>query len=92
MDDAAEFLKLNNDPVFFNLQRSERNQNKIPVTYKPMLSFNASKKEIERIITHFSRLIHTSNTTSEKERDNHFIVYLYNMYLIGFFTFFRLPR
>ena len=64
MDDAAEFLKLKNDPVLFQLRRSERNQNKIPTDFKPMLSFNTTKKK--RTITSFLKTNTTSNTTSKK--------------------------
>jgi hypothetical protein len=66
MDDAAEFLKLNNDPLLFELRRSGRNLNKIPVTYKPMLQFQSNKKKIKRTITYFLKTNTTSNTTSKK--------------------------
>jgi len=75
MDDAAEFLKLKNDPVLFQLRRSERNQNKIPPDFKPMLSFNTTKKK--RTITHFLKTNTTSNTTSKKRKVYPFIdIYL----------------
>ena len=70
MDDAAEFIKLNNDPVHFQLRRSERNQNKIPPDFKPMLSFNTKKKK--RTIKSFLKTNTTSNTTSKKRKVNPF--------------------
>ena len=66
MDDAAEFLKLNNDPILFQLRRSERNLNKIPTDFKPMLSFNSTKKK--RTITYFLKTNTTSITTSKKRK------------------------
>jgi len=63
MIDTAELLKLNNDPLLFQLRRSERNLNK-PIAYKPMLSFNASKKKIKRTITYFLK----TNITSKKRK------------------------
>jgi hypothetical protein len=66
MDDAAEFFKLNNDPVLFELRRSGRNLNKIPIDFKPMLSFNNTKKK--RTITYFLKTNTTSNTTSKKRK------------------------
>jgi hypothetical protein len=66
MDDAAEFIELNNNPVLIQLRRSERNQNKIPTDFKPMLSFNTTKKK--RTITSFLKSNTTSNTTSKKRK------------------------
>ena len=66
MDDAAEFSKINNEPVIVDLRRSERNLNKIPVTYKPMFSWNTTKKK--RTITSFHKTNTTSNTTSKKRK------------------------
>ena len=60
MDDAAEFLKLNNEPVIADLRRSGRNQNKVPTNYKPMLSFKNMKNK--KTITYFLK------TTSKKRK------------------------
>jgi len=79
MDDAAEFSKINNEPVIVDLRRSERNLNKIPVTYKPMFSWNTTKKK--RTITSFLKTNTTSNTGSKKRKVNPFND-LYLQYII----------
>ena len=66
MEDAAEFLKINKEPVIADLRRSERNLNKIPTDFKPMLSFNSTKKK--RTITYFLKTNTTSITTSKKRK------------------------
>ena len=88
MEDAAEFLKLSNEPVIADLRRSERNLNKIPTDFKPMLSFSTNKKK--RTITYFLKTNPTSNTTSKKRKVNPFndIYFQYKFDL----NIFRLPR
>ena len=66
INDAAEFIQLNKEPVINELRRSGRNINKIPTDFKPMLSFHATKKK--RTITSFLKTNTTSNTTSKKRK------------------------
>ena len=61
INDAAELIKLNKEPVIFELRLSGRNLNKIPTDFKPMLSFNSTKNK--RTITYFLKTNATSNTT-----------------------------
>jgi len=69
----AEFYKLNNDPVLFELRRSAR-ITKI-FDYKPMLQWNKTKTK--KTITHFLKTNTTSNTTSKKRKVYPFIdIYL----------------
>jgi len=64
--EEAEFLKLNNDPVLFQLRRSARITNK--TDYKPMLQWNKTKTK--RTITYFLKTNTTLNTTSKKRKVN----------------------
>jgi len=71
--EEAEFYKLNNDPVLFQLRRSLR-ITKI-IDFKPMLQLNLKKKKIKRTIIDFLKTNITSITASKK-RYIHFIVYI----------------
>jgi hypothetical protein len=64
--EEAEFYKLNNDPVLFQLRRSARNTTK--KDYKPMLSFNKTKNTIKKSITYYLKTNVTSNTTLKKRK------------------------
>ena len=65
MEDA-EFYKLNNDPVLFQLRRSARIITR--KDYKPMLQWNKTKTK--KTIIHFLKTNTTSNTTSKKRKVN----------------------
>jgi hypothetical protein len=64
----AEFYKLNNDPVLFQLRRSARNTKKMD--YKPMLQWNKTKTK--KTIIHFLKTNTSSNTASKKGKVNPF--------------------
>ena len=63
--EEAEFYKHNNDPVLFQLRRSQR-ITKI-IDFKPMLESTNSKKK-KRTIIDFLKTNTLSNTASKKER------------------------
>ena len=67
--EEAEFYKLYNDPVLFQLRRSQR-ITKI-IDFKPMLESTNSKKK-KRTIIDFLKTNTTSNTASKKRKVNPF--------------------